>query len=221
MEQIENLNLVNRNAEKIEEHKIKEEKKHIILCFNKEQDVIIIGAEQDVFWVSRTKINEEEKNKAIFQYIADKTTYELVTSEYEVLHKTNIIPEELNTWYKTRMYRRANSQTNWETPFGCYYAEDVENHGKYFANDICVFRQKLQKTCKYREAGGKYKNILEDILKTIRMPRQNYPSIKELAEIVERESYLLVSENQEVREIYIQIQEEIYSLYSEYMTAVR
>lgn len=114
----------------------------------------------------------------------------------------------------------------WQTPFGHYYGTDeIENNGSFFAKDIHSFPDVLRHRCVAREADGTYlsvmKKYMEILNRTYSDPEDAYYNSESVIELIECESYLAFSENNEVRTIYAQLCEKCSGLYNAYMTVVR
>ena len=80
--------------------------------------------------------------------------------------------------------------------------------------------------CRERELDGRYLEFLQAYLKKLETetasdPVKDYESKKILMDLIRSEDYLLVSDNREIRDTYIQIRNVIGELYNAYMSIVR
>ncbi len=225
MEQIESYNFVCKDNALQPNYNLSKQGEYIDLYFTLTGEVIIVGAVDNnyIHWLSITKTSDTEINEQIFNYIANQD-YQYVSHEYKVLQSRNLDPDMLDNIYKARLIRGNRENVVWETPFGCYYGKDqIQYNGRFFANDIAHFCDKLRKRCEIREMKGIYKTVLQGYISYVSSIKyMRYESdIKPLSELLRNEDYLLMSPNKEVRDLYIQCCNLCRSKYNDYMTAVR
>lgn len=110
-------------------------------------------------------------------------------------------------------------------PFGCYYGKGTPQElGAFFGLDVAHFPAVLKERCRFREANGEYASILGYCLDVLRSDHGNdlyYTQVEDLADMMWRERYLVFSDNQEIRELYLEIQQTVSRLYNRYQSAVR
>jgi len=226
LDDINRLNLVNQKTEEMPNYDLKKRETSIKIYLNLTGNLIILGVVDNnyIHWASITKTNEIEVNESIFNYISN-VKYDIVSSEYKALESVNIRYEELKKWYCSSLTRADENNMAWRTPFGHYYGVDqVKNNGLYFAKDVNCFLASLQKLCHYRESNGNYIIVLRgyyDILSGDKGDYAYYELVKPLIGILEQENYLRVSENDEIRKLYVECMNQCSRLYNQYMTVVR
>lgn len=225
------LNLVNENFNEKVNYRINKENSYISCYLMDNNKVLIIGNADNnyAFWISITEVADKASNEEIFNTIAkciDEGNYDNLASEYKVLSAHGITWEKTRDWYNFIFRPSPYPNTSWSTEFGHYYGSDqIEKNGFYFAKDVEALPAKLKERCFYREACGNYLKVLEfydtvyDNLSGDRV--QNYMEFKEIADILEKEKYLLCSNNEDVRTKYIELRRKASKLYNDYMTEVR
>ena len=186
-----------------------------------EKAVCMIGRKDNnyICWGSITNLNDKEKNKQIFNYIAN-AQFNIISTEYLALgyEKYN----EIRNWYKCSLTRSTKKEMVWRTPFGHYYGKtnDKSIHGEFFTRDIIIFYEELLDKCNFRIQEGLYTPILRSYFETL-TKEVSYNKVKPLISILERESYLRLSPDETVRELYLKCMKESSSLYNRYMDEVR
>lgn len=219
------LNLVNTNTSVSPNYQLEGKINSIVFYINRDNDLILIGKADNnyAYWISKTKASDKETNELIFNHIANDS-FQIVSSAYDVFKNFDISEKELETWYCERLLRVQEGDAAWKTPFGHYYGKDqIEHNGRFFAGEIASLLKNLTVQCKFREADGAYEKVLKHYMKILEKGRNDmyyYSKIRSLIEILEQEKYLVVSDNEKVRTLYLRIQKEIDILYSQYMTAV-
>lgn len=106
--------------------------------------------------------------------------------------------------------------------------------GERIADSIAHIYSKFKKYCKFRECNGKYAEILKNYIEILHTKHplradmdyleneyiisqnvvDNYESMKELISIINSEDYLYLSDNEEIREMYIIAKEICSDLYN-------
>ena len=217
------LNMVNHNTKVTPNYDLSGRETSIDLCFNNDGDIFIIGVVDNnyIHWASLTKTYEKEKNEAIFNHIANDP-FTIVSTIYN-----SGVPAyySMKDYYRAKMLRPAEIDRAWTTPFGHGYGtSQIENNGRYFADDVEVFLNKLHRRCYFREAGGAYEAMLDFWLAKVlegESDYSHYRRIEPLAHMIEQESYLRVSESERIREKYILLCDKLSAAYNRYMDVER
>lgn len=175
-------------------------------------------------WASLTRPEERETNGAIFALLAsERGRFDKVAAEHEAIRAAGLTWEELRTWYQADLERvERDGELLWSTPFGCSYGSGIPPAS--FARDVASFPAVLKERCRFREANGRYAPILSYCLDVLRGGDGNdlyYTQVEDMVEMLRRESYLLLSDHEEIRELYLEIQETVSTLYNRYQSAVR
>ena len=195
---------------------------YIKLYFSPERELCIIGELDNnyIFWCSITKLEDQELNMEIFDFITNHT-FESFSNEYIVLGNERY--QHVKNWYSCALRKSDLPNMYWETPFGHYYGYDKENHGRYFSRDVKGFYQDLINKCEYRNYENRYIEVLKNYVDVLTREKeyQYYYKMKPLISILESESYLKLTQNHKLRETYLSCMEECNRLYNRYMTAVR
>ena len=188
---------------------------------------LISGAADNnyIYWLSLTSADDRVTNAAIFDYIAN-CNYETLASLYKVLPDTGLMYEQLKETYHTYLCKSNEPNTEWKTPFGHYYGSDqIKNNGKFFADDLASLPGKLKRQCEARGAGGIYIRVLEKYLELLKNKTgdsvNDYYTAKPIIDIIEKENYLIFSQNADVRRLYGDLRDLFGGLYNAYMTQVR
>lgn len=225
---IEDLNLVNQDTAVTPNYELDGKVNSIIIYLNWMNDLIIIGWIDNnyIYWASKTKADDRETNEQIFNRLAGGS-FETVSQTNKALESIGISYDELNRFYKERFDRGNEHETEkvWKISSGGYYKKaDLQRHGKFFAYNMEGMLTQLQEKCRAREGDGEYIKVLEKYLKRLTKGENNpcyYEKEYELIQLLKGESYLLLSKNEQVRNIYFLIQQEIRSLYCTYMSAIK
>lgn len=220
---VKSFNLINENSKVKPNYNLSDNEMYIELYISKEKKLCIVGRIDNnyICWCSLTNIEDKENNEKIFDYIANNK-FTVFSYEYKVFGTDKY--EEVQKWYKCRIARTSINGMLWATPFGSYYGlENRKEHGKFFSNDIIRFYDELLQLCEFRVDGKKYVHILEDYLELLRDDREYgyYYKMKPLISILEKESYLRISSDEKIRDLYLKCMNECSTLYNRYMTAVR
>lgn len=221
---IERYNLVNESNAKHPNYDLSDRVTSIIVYLTYLDELIIVGEIDNnyIYWMSVTKLNDTEINEKIFNRIATGN-YTYVSNEHNVV--------SYNQWdysvFRNTViikFQRETGKYAWRTPFKHYYgSSDIHNHGKYFAKDIISYRNKLHKQCGYREAEGNYKVILQKYKSLIsNIDYDNYYSdVEPIYDLLLNESYLRLSEDENLRNLYNECCSMCSQKYNEWMTANR
>lgn len=223
--EIQQLNLVNKGTSVTPNYRLEGRNNYIVFYINGDNDLILVGKADNnyAYWISKTKASDKETNELIFNHIANDS-FQMASSAYDVFNNIDISEKELETWYCERLVRVHGADMAWKTPFGHSYGKaQIEYNGRFFAEDMATLLKNLTVQCQYREADGAYEKVLKHYMKLLEKGRNNvyfYSKIRSLIEILEQEKYLVVSDNEKIRTLYLQIQKEISTLYNQYMTAM-
>lgn len=214
-------NLINKNNAVIPNYDISRKEQRIEILFNSDKDVVIIGRIDNnyICWLSKTELDNKEINEQIFNYLAYGKRPELISNEYNIFNG-GCSREE---WYKVSFLPIKQGESI-ETPFGHNYSgENRERHGKWFAKDIITFFKRMRERCEYRFCKGKYIDVLENYYSVMCADKSPYyyERITEILEIIESEKYLILAENEKLRNSYIKCLKKSNELYCKYMSAVR
>ncbi len=221
-------NLVNDQTKVEPNYDLSNRETSISILIDLYGNLIMLGVVDNnyIHWASLTKTEDKYLNEIIFNHLANDK-YDKVSYCYKAFREKGIEYEDLKHWYNASLIRDSRYNMAWETPFGHYYASNqIENNGKFFANNVSHFLASLQERCDFRECNGEYIKVLEyycNVLLNNQMDTNyaNYCMVKPIEEILLKEDYLRVSKNSEIRELYIQCMDLISNLYNRYMTVVR
>ena len=127
--------------------------------------------------------------------------------------------------FKKSIIRKSDSLgVKWQTPFGSYINDD-ENTGLSIARSLVTFKAEIVKLCEAREDGGNYLSVMQGILEHLSLrtddPVADYITAAPWIKIMKDEDYLLCSENEQIKGLYLQLAKQYSDLYNRYMTAVR
>jgi len=217
--EISKYNLVNESNQVIPNYDLGNKEVYFELYISQEKTICIIGKKDNnyICWCSITNLNDKENNKKIFNYIANYN-FNIFSQDFLVLGLERY--NEIKNWYNCDIVMSTIDGMCWSTPFGHYYGDDKDNNGIYFARDILCFYEELIEKCDFRINEGFYIDILNNYL-YILTKNVNYNKIKPLISILECESYLRLSPNKTVRDLYLKCMKESSSLYNRYMDEVR
>ncbi|TCL57152.1 hypothetical protein EDD76_10914 [Kineothrix alysoides] len=223
--EIEQYNQINATTKAIPNYDLSKREKWIELYFDSLGNVLIVGVVDNnyIHWISKTSIESVKINEVIFNHLANDN-YLFVSHISQALKPLGIEFEDLKQYYKVTLIHDKEYGHEWKTPFGHYYGKgQVKDNGRFFANDVKNFLAYIQYKCELRECEAQYSNVLEsyiDILSKIDF--MYYDSrVKPLQELLEEESYLRISTNNKIKDLYIECMDRISDLYNRYMSAVR
>ncbi len=225
---VKKLNLVNGSSKVTPNYDLSMAQSWIRLFLNRNGKLLIIGQADNnyIYWASLTDQNEKEKNEAIFNYIADESLrFDMVSNEWLVFNAAGVPYDELKTWYQTDLVRPLEQNVAWKTPFGHYYGKDqAELNGRSFARDVSQYLDVLKKRCRFREANGAYEAVLDYCLGELSGDYGNalyYTQIEDLISMLRQEQYLVLSDQEQIREKYLLVAETAGKLYNQYQSAIR
>lgn len=224
---IKKLNLLHESNACKMNYKPNPNHRRIDVYFTLYDEVIIIGVIDNnyIFWQSITSIMDKETNALIFNYITN-CDYEIVSNIYKALPNIGTTYKEFEEMYYICIVKGRSIDTEWETPFGHNYgSHQLENNGRYFSNDIAVLPTLLKRKCEIRNAGGIYINMLRKYVELLNKNNtdsvKDYYSKKPIIDILESESYIKLSEDIVLRNLYNEAISKCNDLYNAYMSAVR
>ncbi len=82
----------------------------------------------------------------------------------------------------------------------------------------------LKKRCRFREANGTYEAVLDYCLEELSGDYGNalyYTQVEDLINMLRQEQYLVLSDQEQIREKYLLIAETASNLYNQYQSAIR
>lgn len=197
------------------------EKRVIDFAYLSNEKVILLGSMDGAYpyWVSETDINDIKTNTAIAE--------EILHGDFSSFTSVNIkLFWKLKDCFRRRISVSGNNVT---TPFDHGYSnkpDQLQYWSKFIAQDIYHYHTHLKEMCKVRELDGRYLEFLQQYLETLKTatssdPVEDYENKRTLMELIRTEDYLLLSDNSEIRETYVQIRNVISELYNTYMSIVR
>ena len=184
-------------------------------------DEVLILASMDgqyPFWVSRTGVHDVETNTAV----ANAVLFDDFSTFSSLFPQLNALMRDC--------YRRRFSLvgTNITTPFDYGFSsepEQIKYWGRHMAQGISSHYRQIKELCAYRELDGQYLGFLKSYLAMLRDCAgdavADYEGKRTLIKLITDEDYLYVSDDEAIRSTYVQIRQEISSLYNAYMTIVR
>ena len=219
---IQEYNFVNNENIVIPNYDLSKKEVYFDLYISLDKSVCIIGRLDNnyICWISITSLEDREINAAIFDYVA-KSNRNIYSHEYKAIGNEKY--SEIRNWYNCTIVRSTIEKHCWQTPFGHYYGDDIENHGKYFARDICTLYDTELEKCELRITEGYYEKILIKYIEILTKDNDYayYNKMKPLISILGNESYLRLCTNKTIRELYLKCMKECSTLYNRYMTEVR
>jgi len=223
MSHIKRYNLVNESNIVKPNYDVISKETYFVIRLGINGELNIIGEKDSnyIVWCSLTSIYDKEINKEIFDYVAN-TNFEYCTQLYKTINNEKF--KSISSWYCGRIIKsKGYPQLVWDTMFNIGYGHDIENHGRYFSNDIILLYDKLIERCEYRCYGNTYYDILSGYLKILRNNNDSryYTKIKELIVIIESESYMNICQVESIRLKYVECCVECSNIYNRYMTSVR
>lgn len=226
---IRGLNLINAKIRTTPGYDLSKRQPSICLFLSRDGRLFLLGRVDNnyAYWTSLTRAEDRETNGAIFTQIGrEEVRVTEVAAEYAAIQAAGLSREELATWYQADLVQEErDGEKRWSTPFGCYYGNGTPQElGAFFGRDVAHFPAVLKERCRFREANGEYASILGYCLDVLRSDHGNdlyYTQVEDLADMMRRERYLVFSDNQEIRELYLEIQQTVSRLYNRYQSAVR
>lgn len=164
--------------------------------YGRNDDVILVGGEDlwYIYWLSVTKVYDEEKNRQIVDYVLQMQPT-MFGHRYIVLQSTQYTTEQLRTFYTAPVKQ---------------------------ADDIILHLQEAKERCKSLETNGKFIQDMQHYLKVLSRepasPIAYYRKHKKLIERLQSMAFLFCSDNEQVRDLYEQLDKCCTKLYNAYMT---
>ena len=184
-----------------------------------DEKVVLIGSMDGYYpyWISETDVCDTATNTAVVENMLHEDFSCFARMDGKIYRK-------LKDCYRRRIVISGNDVS---TPFGHGYAKEQPQYwGRFIAGDICSYHKRLKQLCKERELEGRYLEFLQVYLKKLETettsdPVKDYESKKVLMDLIRGEDYLLLSDDRDIRDIYIRIRNVISELYNTYMSIVR
>ena len=195
-------------------------KRTIDFAYLPDDDKVVLLGSMDgsyPYWVSETGIGDIETNTAIAESMLHDDFSSFTGMKGDLSRK-------LEYCYRRRIRVSGNDV---KTPFDHGYAKEQPQYwSRYIAQDIYYHHKRLKKLCEERELGGRYLEFLRSYLKKLETeissdPVKDYESKKILMDMIRSEDYLLLSDNRDIRDAYIQIRKVIGEQYNAYMSIVK
>ena len=188
------------------------------------QEVGIIGTIDNnyICWASLSDLEEQQKNGDIFAHVLQTGPVQ-ISSLSQALGSRY---QEVSKWHRFRIYKRtynSGEEMYYSQAGQIFLGKTSEGLGSMMARELSTFyRQELLKSS-FRLLDPGYRQILEEYRELLTRPKgeEYYHEMKPLIEILERESYLRLCPQDEIRMLYLDCMEACSQLYNRYMTAVR
>lgn len=189
----------------------------IRVVFERSGNVIILGMVNDyVYWASYTNIEDTEINAAIFNEITCKDLSR-ISREYELIPKLEIDWDDYHYLFRAEVTPREDG--GFDTTFGHGYSAEGSECGNWFASDLRRYFARMRELCKVREQDGLYVGMLAKYLKQLQQfTWEDYGDDSSIRKIIENERYLVLSDDEVVRNVYLDCVRRLNSIYCEYMS---
>lgn len=186
------------------------------VVFERSGNIIILGMVNDyVYWASYTNVEDTEINAAIFNEITRKDLSR-ISHEYTLIPKIEMDWDDYHYLFAEEVSPREDG--GFDTPFGHGYSAEGEKCGKWFAADLRRHLVNMRELCKTREQDGLYAGILGKYLKQLeKLTWEDYGDDSSIRSIIRSERYLVLSDNEAIRGVYIECARRLKSIYCEYM----
>lgn len=196
---IEELNLLTEENMKIPKYKPNRKFRCIKAYYPNSEDVIIVGEVDPNFicWLSLTKIDDTETNRAIFDYLS-QTEPMVFGSDARVVHEAGYTYSQLRSFYMVELT--------------C--AEDIVNRRK-------AGKQKAKNRGKDKQILQRLKSALAALNQVTGDPVADYERNEQLIQQIQSQTDLRCSDNPAVVEAYNRLMERCSDIYNAYMTEVR
>ncbi|MFC8562362.1 hypothetical protein, partial [Peribacillus frigoritolerans] len=189
-----------------------------------DKEVCIIGSLDNnyICWTSITILDESDLIVTIIDYILKRKPV-MVSS---ISCALGFRYEEVMKWHKFRISKKlyGDGEYRYYSQASPAYLGDNEMYlAKYMSGEINRFYYLELSKCKYRLMDSYYFKILEGYKKLLTQ-KENYEyyyEMKPLISLLKSESYLKLSPNEEIRNIYLDCMKECSNLYNRYMSLVR
>ena len=173
---------------------------HTVRVYYTDREEVLIVGEADenyICWFSVTRRDDLETNRKIFDYL-----YRMKPALFGSL--SFLLRETDYTWEQLQQFYSAELTT---------------------ADEILQHYRRVKAMCRFREANGKYLQVMRHNLRLLQVrtadPATDYETIRSIQKLVESERYLLCSDNETVRELYLRLVQNCDEIYQAYMTEAR
>ena len=221
---IEKYNLVNQNNCKKPNYKIDDKEIYFDIYVSPDKEVCIIGSLDNnyICWTSITILDESDLIVTIIDYILKRKPV-MVSS---ISCALGFRYEEVMKWHEFRISKKlySDGEYRYYSQASPAYLGDNEMYlAKYMSGEINRFYYLELSKCKYRLMDSYYFKILEGYKKLLTQKENHeyYYEMKPLISLLKSESYLKLSPNEEIRNIYLDCMKECSNLYNRYMSSVR
>ncbi|TFH58578.1 hypothetical protein [Peribacillus frigoritolerans] len=216
--------MVNQNNCKKPNYKIDDKEIYFDIYVSPDKEVCIIGSLDNnyICWTSITILDESDLIVTIIDYILKRKPV-MVSS---ISCALGFRYEEVMKWHKFRISKKlySDGEYRYYSQASPAYLGDNEMYlAKYMSGEINRFYYLELSKCKYRLMDSYYFKILEGYKKLLTQ-KENYEyyyEMKPLISLLKSESYLKLSPNEEIRNIYLDCMKECSNLYNRYMSSVR
>ncbi|MED4635839.1 hypothetical protein P9443_23530 [Peribacillus frigoritolerans] len=221
---IEKYNLVNQKNCKKPNYKIDDKEIYFDIYVSPDKEVCIIGSLDNnyICWTSITILDESDLIVTIIDYILKRKPV-MVSS---ISCALGFRYEKVMKWHKFRISKKlySDGEYRYYSQASPAYLGDNEMYlAKYMLGEINRFYYLELSKCKYRLMDSYYFKILEGYKKLLKQKENHeyYYEMKPLISLLKSESYLKLSPNEEIRNIYLDCMKECSNLYNRYMSSVR
>ena len=196
---IEEYNLLTEQNQKIPKYKPDPKFRCIKAYYPNREDVILVGEADPnyIFWMSRTKIDDEETNRAICEYLSQSEPM-IFGSDAQVIEAAGYTYGQLRNFYMVELT--------------C--AEDIINRRR-------AGKQKAKQRGEDRNILHRLKNDLQTLSCLTGDPVADYERNEALIRRIQAQTDLRCSDNPEIVEAYNRLMQRCSDLYNAYMTEVR
>ena len=173
--------------------------RRVQVYYTDREQVIIVGAADNnyICWLSVTRMQDLAANRAAFTEITANAP-KLYGHLDSALKKTKYSYEQVREMYCAELQQAEMIVPHWE---------------------------ETKKLCRMREAGGRYIEILRCYLNMLGAvtgdARADYAKHEVLIRLISSEQYLRLSDSEDVRALYRQLERRCERLYQDYMTEAR
>lgn len=190
--------------------------------------LILIGSMdwQYPYWLSISDVNDTDMNSKILQHIL----FDEFSSFTNIWEKKNAYKKNIGDISKT-VYNRPFYIKEGEITLPHKFKwsgnlADKSTWPRALAESMPKNYATLKGWCMARECKGDYREILNEYLQILQNtvyddPVKDYEQKEHLIQLLESEDYLLLSDDEEMRKLYIKIDKKSRDLYNAYMTLIR
>ncbi|MBU3112717.1 hypothetical protein KPL55_14420 [Clostridium lacusfryxellense] len=222
MNNMEKYNLVTQKNNIIPNYEIDKKDITFEIYISPEKECCILGRLDNnyICWCSMTSIAQRETNVAIFNHLL-KLNQKMISSEGYALGTRY---HEVMGWHILRITKEVyeNEYRYFSPASRTFFKINETNGGDFLSEEISRFYNFELAKCEYRLIDLSYKIILEKY-KTLLTQKSDYGyynEMKPIRAILENESYIKLSLNEGIRNLYLECIEECSNLYNRYMSAI-